>query len=66
VKLLARTGMGWCQGRVCGYATVQLTARACERPASAAELATFAQRPLAAPVTLAELAAEPVVTPPPG
>ena len=20
-KLLARPGMGWCQGRVCGYAT---------------------------------------------
>ena len=25
--LLARPGMGWCQGRVCGYATARLTAR---------------------------------------
>ncbi|MEO7125746.1 MAG: FAD-dependent oxidoreductase [Nakamurella sp.] len=40
-KLLARPGMGWCQGRVCGYATECLTAaeagvtpchRATERP----------------------------------
>ena len=26
VKLLARPGMGWCQGRVCGYATACLAA----------------------------------------
>ena len=27
VKLLARPGMGWCQGRVCGYATACLARR---------------------------------------
>jgi len=31
VKLLTRAGMGWCQGRQCGYATAELTARLCGR-----------------------------------
>jgi NADPH-dependent 2,4-dienoyl-CoA reductase/sulfur reductase-like enzyme len=56
VKLLARTGMGWCQGRVCGYATAQLTAAEAGRSVRLADLQTFAERPLAAPVPLRVLA----------
>ncbi|WP_255686425.1 FAD-dependent oxidoreductase [Micromonospora okii] len=58
VKLLTRAGMGWCQGRVCGYATACLTAREAGRPVGATDLAGYLGRPLAQPVTLAELAAE--------
>jgi D-hydroxyproline dehydrogenase subunit alpha len=57
VKLLARPGMGWCQGRTCGYATAELTARACGRPVTRADLNAFAHRPFATPVRLAHLAA---------
>jgi D-hydroxyproline dehydrogenase subunit alpha len=56
VKLLARPGMGWCQGRICGYPTAALTARACGRPVTPEDLLTFARRPLATPVTLGDLA----------
>jgi NADPH-dependent 2,4-dienoyl-CoA reductase/sulfur reductase-like enzyme len=58
VKGLCRTGMGWCQGRVCGYATAALTAHLCGRDLSPADLETFARRPVAQPVTLATLARE--------
>ena len=58
VKPLARPGMGWCQGRTCGYATAELTARACGRPVNTGDLAAFAHRPIATPVRLGELAAE--------
>ena len=56
VKMLARPGMGWCQGRICGYATACVTAQACGRPVEAADLRAFAERPLAAPVPLGLLA----------
>jgi NADPH-dependent 2,4-dienoyl-CoA reductase/sulfur reductase-like enzyme len=56
VRGLCRPGMGWCQGRICGYATAALTARLCRRPLTAADLGTFARRPIAQPVRLAELA----------
>ncbi|MEV4218213.1 NAD(P)/FAD-dependent oxidoreductase [Nonomuraea sp. NPDC049725] len=46
VKLLARPGMGWCQGRICGYPVACLTG---ERPAPP-------RRPVAQPITLAALA----------
>jgi D-hydroxyproline dehydrogenase subunit alpha len=55
VKLMARPGMGWCQGRVCGFATARLAAGALGRPVAHADLATFAHRPIAQPVTLAEM-----------
>jgi NADPH-dependent 2,4-dienoyl-CoA reductase/sulfur reductase-like enzyme len=58
VKSLARPGMGWCQGRVCGYATAELTARLCRRAVTAADLAAFAARPFAAPIPLGDLAAD--------
>jgi len=51
VKLLARPGMGLCQGRVCGYATACLTG-----PVTAAGLRDLAARPIAQPVTLGSLA----------
>ncbi len=57
VKLLARPGMGWCQGRTCGYPTAVLTARACGRPVTRDDHAAFAHRPFATPVRLADLAA---------
>jgi NAD(P)H-nitrite reductase large subunit len=59
VKGLCRPGMGWCQGRVCGYATAALTAHLNGRALDPADLETFARRPVAQPVTLAELADRP-------
>ncbi|MFI7453388.1 FAD-dependent oxidoreductase [Nonomuraea sp. NPDC049714] len=47
IKLLARAGMGWCQGRVCGYAVACLAG---EPPAPP-------RRPVAQPISLAALAA---------
>ena len=57
VKLLARPGMGLCQGRVCGYATAGLVARECGRAVTAQDLAGIAARPIAQPVTLGSIAA---------
>ncbi len=54
VKLLARPGMGWCQGRVCGYATACLAAG--DRPLDASDLRPLANRPLCAPISLGQLA----------
>ncbi|MEU8263049.1 NAD(P)/FAD-dependent oxidoreductase [Micromonospora sp. NPDC048999] len=56
VKLLARPGMGWCQGRVCGFATVCLTARHLRRSPTVEDLRAFAQRPIATPIPLGQLA----------
>jgi NAD(P)H-nitrite reductase large subunit len=50
VKLLTRAGMGWCQGRMCGPAVACLAGGAPTGPDS---------RPLACPVPLAQLAADP-------
>lgn len=57
VKLLARPGMGWCQGRVCGTAVADLTARLAGRDVTETDLAGLASRPLAQPVPLGVLAA---------
>ncbi|MGO4421983.1 (2Fe-2S)-binding protein, partial [Streptomyces sp. MCAF7] len=60
LKMLARPGMGMCQGRVCGFATAQvaaaLTGGSSNTP-SADDLLPLARRPLATPVTLGEIAA---------
>jgi hypothetical protein len=48
--------MGWCQGRICGYATAALVADLLCRPIAEADLAAFAKRPFALPITLADLA----------
>jgi NADPH-dependent 2,4-dienoyl-CoA reductase/sulfur reductase-like enzyme len=59
VKGLCRTGMGWCQGRICGYATGAITANLLGRPLEPADLETFTRRPLAQPITLSELSSGP-------
>jgi D-hydroxyproline dehydrogenase subunit alpha len=59
VKLLSRAGMGWCQGRVCGYATAALTALATGRAPAADDLRGLAKRPFAQPIRLGDLAQEP-------
>jgi NADPH-dependent 2,4-dienoyl-CoA reductase/sulfur reductase-like enzyme len=62
VKLLTRAGMGWCQGRVCGYAVACLARGDADADASgpatpsAADLLAAAKRPLARPVPLGVLA----------
>ena len=53
VKLLCRAGMGWCQGRICGYATGLLTTAETGRPSDPAGLA---ERPVATPMSLRTLA----------
>ena len=53
VKLLSRSGMGWCQGRECGYATECLAAF---RTGQAPDPACGATRPVAAPIPLGLLA----------
>jgi hypothetical protein len=53
VKLLSRAGMGWCQGRMCAYATGSLTGSASGRPADPRHLA---ERPVAVPIGLGLLA----------
>lgn len=55
VKALSRPGMGWCQGRVCGYATAVLTADLLGRELRSEDLESFARRPVAQPVTLSTL-----------
>lgn len=57
VKLMARPGMGWCQGRVCGFATAKLAAAQSGRALTTDDLRPMAKKPLAAPVSLGELAA---------
>ncbi len=53
VKLLSRAGMGWCQGRVCGYAVGCLASR---RRGGTTDLAAALRMPIAAPVPLGLLA----------
>ncbi|WP_457256011.1 FAD-dependent oxidoreductase [Pedococcus sp. P5_B7] len=55
VKLLARPGMGWCQARVCGFATASLAKQPSDR-VSASDLASVSKRTFAAPISLGELA----------
>jgi NADPH-dependent 2,4-dienoyl-CoA reductase/sulfur reductase-like enzyme len=64
VKLMARPGMGWCQGRVCGFATAKLAAAAEDRPLTAEDVRPLAKQTLCAPVALALLAELPLTTAP--
>lgn len=57
LKMLARPGMGWCQGRVCGFATAGVAACLSRRESTAGDLRPLSTRSLAAPVSLGELAA---------
>ncbi|GAA3167409.1 MULTISPECIES: NAD(P)/FAD-dependent oxidoreductase [Streptomyces] len=54
VKLLTRAGMGWCQGRTCGFAVRELAAAHATGPTAAP--AGPDRRPLACPVKLSTLA----------
>lgn len=54
VKLLTRAGMGWCQGRMCGWAVSCLASPA---PQHAPRPSGPDRRPLATPVPLSTLAA---------
>jgi D-hydroxyproline dehydrogenase subunit alpha len=56
VKLLTRTGMGWCQGRTCAAATLELTANLTGRPATVEDVTALVRRPFAHPVPLGVLA----------
>ncbi len=63
-KLLTRPGMGWCQGRVCGFATAHLLASWTDTPP---ELGSLSQRPVASPITfgaLIDATVDAVETPP--
>lgn len=55
VKQLSRAGMGWCQGRVCGYAASCLVARWTGAPYDPRGVA---ERPVAVPVPLGALHGE--------
>lgn len=55
LKSFTRAGMGWCQGRVCGFASACLGAGPGASP-TAQSLSTVAKRPLAAPIGIGELA----------
>ncbi|MGL3805347.1 FAD-dependent oxidoreductase [Paeniglutamicibacter sp. R2-26] len=58
MKSFTRTGMGWCQGRVCGFAVSCLSTQGNDDAgAEQASLAAFAKRPVAAPPTLGEISA---------
>src|SRR5439155_121461 len=47
VKLLTRAGMGWCQGRVCGYAVACMSSRDATAPTpTPTDLLAAAKRPL--------------------
>ncbi|MGZ3497852.1 MAG: FAD-dependent oxidoreductase [Vulcanimicrobiaceae bacterium] len=57
VKALTRCGMGLCQGRICGYAVAQITARESGRDAS--EVGEFRRTGFAMPVPLGAIARSP-------
>jgi thioredoxin reductase len=58
-KLLVRPGMGWCQGRICGYATERLVREwGRSQPADSADGDSAVERPVVIPVPLALLAGE--------
>ncbi|MFB7186611.1 NAD(P)/FAD-dependent oxidoreductase [Streptomyces sp. NPDC056230] len=56
VKLLTRAGMGWCQGRTCGFAVRELAAAHSTGRGAGAEPDGPDRRPLACPVKLSALA----------
>nr|WP_281353524.1 NAD(P)/FAD-dependent oxidoreductase [Phytoactinopolyspora mesophila] len=60
VKLFSRAGMGWCQGRTCGFAVSRLTAA---ESGTATDPRGLAERPVATPIPLGLLARR--STPPP-
>lgn len=57
-KGLTRAGMGWCQGRVCGFAASSLAEGSCAEAGapSVESLRAVNKRPIARPISLAQLA----------
>jgi D-hydroxyproline dehydrogenase subunit alpha len=55
-KLLARPGMGWCQGRMCGLAAAAVVADHAGRAVDRSDIEIFTRRPLSQPVPLRVLA----------
>jgi D-hydroxyproline dehydrogenase subunit alpha len=55
VKLIARPGMGWCQGRICGCAVAALTAHHCGRETTSEDLVAMSKRTIGNPVPLGHL-----------
>lgn len=55
VKLLTRAGMGWCQGRICGFAVDRMCPG--RGPRDGGRLADASKRPLVVPVSLGAVAA---------
>lgn len=58
MKSFTRTGMGWCQGKVCGFAVSCLSSKgAMDETAQYASLVAATKRPVATPLTLGEIRA---------
>jgi D-hydroxyproline dehydrogenase subunit alpha len=55
VKLIARPGMGWCQGRICGCAVAALAAHHCGREPASEDLVAMSKRTIGNPVPLGHL-----------
>lgn len=55
-KSLTRTGMGMCQGRVCGQAVADFVAKECGHPVTVSDLQGGAKRPIITPIPLGLLA----------
>lgn len=53
VRVTARPGMGWCQGRVCGYPLTKLVE---SETGCAREIKPLSKRPIGAPVRLGDIA----------
>ncbi|MGH3265368.1 MAG: hypothetical protein ACRDNS_25620, partial [Trebonia sp.] len=56
VKLLARPGMGWCQGRICGGIVAGMVASHCGRSVATDDLIAASSRVIGTPVPLGHLA----------
>lgn len=56
VRVTARPGMGWCQGRVCGFALSKLTAEQTGCSWRSEQLEPLQKRPVGAPLRLADVA----------
>lgn len=56
VKLLARPGMGWCQGRICGAIVAGMVASHCGRSVTSEDLVAASSRVIGTPVPIAHLA----------
>jgi len=57
VRLLARPGMGWCQGRICGGIVAGMVAHHAGRTVAADDLVAASRRAIGTPVPLSHLAA---------